>query len=66
MEYGLRDYGIDGQHGREKTPQEYISNLMAIMNECKRVLKKTGSCWVNIGSSYAGKDIFIVDEEYYE
>ena len=54
MEYGLRDYGIDGQLGREKTPQEYISNLMAIMNECKRVLKKSGSLWVNIGDSYAG------------
>lgn len=53
--YGLRDYGIEGQLGREKRPQEYISNLMAIMNECKRVLKKTGSLWVNIGDSYASQ-----------
>lgn len=52
--YGLRDYGIEGQIGQEKTPQEYISNLMKIMDECKRVLKKTGSCWINIGDSYGG------------
>ena len=44
--YGLRDYGIENQIGQEKTPQEYIANLMAIMNECKRVLKKSGSLWV--------------------
>ena len=50
--YGLRDYGIEGQIGQEKTPQEYISNLMKIMDECKRVLKKTGSLWVNIGDTY--------------
>lgn len=52
--YGLRNYGVEGQIGIEKTPQEYISNLMKIMNECKRVLKKTGSLWVNIGDSYGG------------
>jgi site-specific DNA-methyltransferase (adenine-specific) len=50
--YGLRDYGIEGQIGQEETPQEYISNLMDIMNECKRVLKKTGSLWINIGDGY--------------
>lgn len=50
--YGLRNYGVDGQIGLEKTPQQYISNLMNIFVECKRVLKKTGSCWVNISDSY--------------
>lgn len=52
--YGLRDYGVGGQIGQEKTPQQYIENLMKIFDECKRVLKKTGSCWVNIGDSYGG------------
>lgn len=52
--YGLRDYGVEGQIGQEKTPQQYIQNLMKIFDECKRVLKKTGSCWVNIGDSYGG------------
>ena len=43
-----------GQLGQEPTPQLYISHLMAIMNECKRVLKKTGSLWVNIDDSHGG------------
>ena len=52
--YGLRNYGVDGQIGLEKTPQDYINNLMNVFTECKRVLKKTGSLWVNIGDSYGG------------
>ncbi len=32
----------------------YLSHLMQIMAECRRVLKKTGTMWVNIGDSYAG------------
>ena len=52
--YGLRDYGVEGQTGLEKTPQEYINNLMNVFNECKRVLKRSGSLWVNIGDSYGG------------
>lgn len=50
--YNVRDYGVDGQIGLEKTPQEYIQNLMNVFLECKRALKKTGSIWVNIGDSY--------------
>lgn len=50
--YGLRNYGVDGQIGHEKTPQEYIDKLIEIFAECKRVLKKTGSIWVNIGDTY--------------
>ncbi len=52
--YGLRDYGIDGQIGLEQTPKEYIDRLMAVFREVKRVLRDDGTCWVNIGDSYAG------------
>ena len=52
--WNLRDYGIDGQLGREKTPQEYINKLVEIFTECKRALKNTGSLWVNISDSYGG------------
>lgn len=52
--YGLRNYGVENQLGLEKTPQEYINKLMGIFIECKRVLKKTGSLWVNIGDTYSG------------
>jgi DNA modification methylase len=52
--WGLRDYHADGQIGLEKTFQEYIDHLMQIFDEVKRVIKKTGTCWVNIADSYAG------------
>jgi len=52
--YGLRDYGVDGQIGLEKTPNEYIAKLVEIFREVKRVLKDDGILWVNIGDSYAG------------
>ena len=32
----------------------YLSHLMQIMAECKRVLKKTGTMWINLGDSYGG------------
>lgn len=52
--YGLRDYGVDGQLGLEKTPEEFIENLVAVFREVGRVLKDTGTLWVVIGDSYAG------------
>lgn len=52
--YNLRDYGVDGQIGLEKTPEEYIQKLVEIFREVRRVLKKDGTLWVNIADSYAG------------
>lgn len=43
-----------GQLGLEPTFQLYLDHLMQIMAECKRVVKPTGTIWVNIGDSYAG------------
>jgi site-specific DNA-methyltransferase (adenine-specific) len=43
-----------GELGTEPTPQLYIKHLVQIFDECKRVLKKTGSLWCNLGDSYAG------------
>lgn len=50
--YGQRDYGMDGQIGNESKPEEYIANLVNIFNECKRVLKDSGSLWLNLGDKY--------------
>jgi len=44
----------DKQLGLEPTFQEYITKLCDIFDEVKRVLKKTGTCWVNLGDTYAG------------
>ena len=50
---GLRDYGVAGQLGRESTVQAYVTNLRAILAGVRRVLKPTGSLWLNLGDSYA-------------
>lgn len=53
--YGLRDYGVDGQIGLEKTPTEFIARLVEVFREVHRVLRNDGTCWVNMGDSYASK-----------
>jgi len=50
----LRDYKVEDQIGREKDPEEYIKKLVEIFNEVNRILKKTGTLWLNIGDTYAG------------
>lgn len=52
--YGLRDYGVVGQIGNEPSPEGYISKLVEIFKEVKRVLKNDGTVWLNIGDSYCG------------
>jgi len=51
--YGLRDYGHNDQIGLEKTPEEYVSKLVEVFREVKRVLRKDGTLWLNLGDSYA-------------
>ncbi len=50
--WALRDYGVNGQLGLENSFQEYINKLCNIFDEVKRVLKKTGCCYVNLGDTY--------------
>lgn len=50
--FALRDYCIEGQIGLEPSFQEYIEKLCAVFDECARVLKPTGTCWVNLGDTY--------------
>lgn len=52
--FGLRDYGIAGQLGLESTPDEYVSKLVAVFAEVRRVLRKDGTLWLNLGDSYWG------------
>lgn len=51
--YGLRDYGVAGQLGLERTPEEYIAKMVAVFREVRRVLRDDGTLWLNIGDSYA-------------
>ena len=56
--WGMRAYDNeeDGHEiGNEKMFEEYVSNLTAVFNEAKRVLKKDGSFWLNLGDRYVNK-----------
>ena len=62
--YGLRAYNTEpqtwpdgwvGELGQEPTPQMYIAHLVLVFREVKRALHSTGTCFVNIGDSYACK-----------
>ena len=53
----LRDYGIEGQFGLEKTPEEYVAKMVEVFREVKRVLKKEGTLWLNMGDSYTGSGV---------
>lgn len=52
--WGQRQYE-NGGIGLENEHLEYIENLLAIIEEVKRVLKPTGSFWLNIGDKYKNK-----------
>jgi len=52
--WGLRDYGNDNQIGLEKSPDEYVSELVSVFREVKRVLRDDGTLWLNLGDSYSG------------
>jgi site-specific DNA-methyltransferase (adenine-specific) len=47
----------NGGIGLESSPREYLDNLYSIINEVKRVLKPSGSFWLNIGDSYYNKSL---------
>lgn len=51
--WGLRDYGVDGQIGLEETPGAYVSRLVEVFAEVRRVMKDDGTLWLNLGDSYA-------------
>ena len=53
--YGLRDYGINGQIGLEESPEEYTNTMVEVFREVWRVLKPTGTVWLNLGDSYSSQ-----------
>ena len=54
--YALRDYGVAGQIGLERSPEEYVDKMVEVFTECRRVLRSDGTLWLNIGDSYAGSN----------
>lgn len=52
--FGLRDYGHDGQIGLESTPELFVTKIVEVFTEVKRVLKDEGTLFLNLGDSYFG------------
>lgn len=52
--FGLRDYDHGGQIGLEPTPAEFVTALVEVFREVRRVLRDDGTVWLNLGDSHAG------------
>jgi DNA modification methylase len=52
--YRLRDYKHEKQDGLEKTPEEYVENLVITLGYVKKLLKDDGTLWLVLGDSYSG------------
>ena len=51
----------DRQLGLEETPEEFVDNLVKVFSEVKRVLKSTGTCWLNLGDSYMSSSYGMIE-----
>ena len=52
--WNLRDYDNDNQIGMEDTPEEFANTLVKVFSGLKRVLRKDGTFWLNLGDTYFG------------
>ena len=50
--WGLRDYGHAGQIGLEKSAADYVSRMVEVFAEVRRILRADGTLWLNLGDSY--------------
>ena len=50
--FWLRDYHVEGQIGLEDSVSAYVSAIVAVMEGVFRVLKPTGTMFLNLGDTY--------------
>lgn len=55
--YGQRDYAVNEQLGSESSHTEYVSKLVDLFDGCKRVLKDSGTLWLNLGDKYVNGNL---------
>lgn len=53
--FGLRDYGVAGQLGLEDSPDAFVAQIVAVFREVRRVMRRDGTLWLNLGDSYASQ-----------
>ncbi|MFR9591829.1 MAG: site-specific DNA-methyltransferase [Rikenellaceae bacterium] len=71
--FQMRDYGIvdvewgdgwSGQLGQEPTRELFVAHLIEIFDECRRVLKPSGTLWVNLADSYHNKSLCNIPNKF--
>jgi DNA modification methylase len=62
--WSQRDYEMPGQYGRENSPELYVEQLVEVFTEVKRVLKKDGTLWLNLGDAYWSSANLKINEIY--
>src|SRR5882672_7340179 len=62
--FNVRDYKVEGQIGLEPTLDAYVEALCSTYDEARGVLKRTGSCWINIGDTYIQKDLALIPARF--
>jgi len=56
-EYDINSENSNNEIGNEENYKDYVTNLLSVFSEIKRVLKPTGSVWLNIGDKYNDKNL---------
>ena len=62
--FNLRDYGTVGEIGSETDYKDYLDNLISVFTEIHRVLKDSGSCWVNIDDVYSNQSLLGIPDMF--
>jgi DNA modification methylase len=57
--WGHREYAAEGI-GLEGDRDDYLTHLLAVCSEVRRVLKPTGSFWLNLGDTYRAKGLQLI------
>jgi DNA modification methylase len=55
--WNKRDYEVTGQIGQESTAGAYVEAIVGALGNWRRVLRSTGSVFLNIGDTYADKSL---------
>jgi len=55
--WSKRRYDSQSGLGHETSWQDYVTSLVGVFREVRRVLKPTGSLWLNVGDTYLNKGL---------